>query len=141
MTRIVLACLALFAAASVAAVELTDTQRDAISERIRPVGESCMDGDASCGAPSAAAAGGAARSGEDVYNAACLACHTTGAGGAPMLGDAAAWADRIAKGTDALHDSGLNGVAGTAMMAKGGCVNCSEEEITAAVDFMIERSQ
>ena len=142
MTRIVLACVALFAAFSVSAVDLTDAQRDAISERIRPVGESCMAGDASCGAAAAAAAGGgAARSGEEVYNAACLACHTTGAGGAPMIGDAAAWADRIAKGIDALYDSGVNGVPGTTMMAKGGCMNCSDEEVNAAVDFMVAGSQ
>lgn len=141
MTRLILACAALLAAFSAAAVELTDAQRDAIAERIRPAGESCLAGDASCAGPAAAAAGGAARSGEEVYNSACLACHTTGAGGAPMLGDAAAWADRIAKGMDALYASGLNGVAGTSMMAKGGCMNCSDEEVNAAVDFMVERSQ
>lgn len=141
MTRIILACAALIAAFSVAAVELTDAQRDAISERIRPVGESCLEGDSSCGGASAAAGGGAARSGEEVYNSACLACHTTGAAGAPMIGDAAAWADRIAKGIDALYEAGVNGVPGTAMMVKGGCVNCSDEEFNAAVDFMVKSSQ
>ena len=71
----------------------------------------------------------------------CMACHGTGAGGAPKFSDVAAWADRIAKGADALHTSGLNGVAGTAMMAKGGCMNCSDEEVIAAVDFMVAGSQ
>ena len=95
----------------------------------------------SCGGPAVAAAGGAPRSGEEVYNTACMACHSTGAAGAPKVGDAAAWADRIAKGMDALHASGVNGVAGTGMIAKGGCVACSDEEVYAAVDFMVAGSK
>ena len=40
-----------------------------------------------------------------------------------------------------LHDAGVNGVAGTGMIAKGGCMNCSDEEVIAAVDYMVEGSQ
>jgi cytochrome c5 len=76
-----------------------------------------------------------------VYESACSACHGTGAGGAPKYGDVEAWAPRIAKGMDALHQSGLNGVSGTGMMAKGGCMNCSDDEVIAAVDYMVEGSQ
>ena len=79
--------------------------------------------------------------GEAVYNEACMACHTTGAGGAPMLGNVEQWEPRIAKGIDALHNSGLNGVAGTAMMAKGGRADLSDEQVMAAVDYMVENSQ
>ncbi|MDH4039817.1 MAG: c-type cytochrome [Gammaproteobacteria bacterium] len=140
MTRIIFSILALGLAFSAAAVDLTDAQRAAMEERIKPVGENCMVGDSSCGGAAAAASSGP-RSGEEVYNAACMACHGTGAAGAPKLGDAAAWADRIAKGTDVLHNSGLHGVAGTAMMAKGGCMNCSDEEVIAAVDYMVAGSQ
>ncbi len=74
-------------------------------------------------------------------NAACTACHSTGAAGAPKYGDVAAWAPRIAKGIDALHQSGINGLPGTGMIAKGGCMNCSDEEVIAAVDYMVEGSQ
>ena len=133
--------LAALLACSALAVELTDAQRAAIEERIKPVGTSCMAGDSSCGGAAAAAAGGAPRSGEEVYNTACMACHATGAAGAPKLGDVAGWGPRIAKGTDALYASGVNGVPGTGMVAKGGCVTCSEEEIRAAVDHMIAGSQ
>jgi cytochrome c5 len=140
ITRIAFSVFALCLALSAAAVDLTDAQRTAIEERIRPVGENCMVGDSSCASAVASASSGP-RSGEDVYNAACMACHSTGAGGAPKLGDIAAWADRIAKGTDALHSSGVNGVAGTGMIAKGGCMNCSDEEVIAAVDFMVAGSQ
>lgn len=141
INRIVFSVLAALLAFSAAAVDLTDAQRAAIEERIKPVGDNCLQGDATCGGPAVAAAGGAPRSGEEVYNTACMACHSTGAAGAPKVGDAAAWAARIAKGTDALHASGVNGVPGTGMMAKGGCVTCSDEEIYAAVDFMIAGSQ
>jgi cytochrome c5 len=140
MTRTVFSILAILLATSAFAVELSDRQRAEIEERIAPVGEVCMQGDSSCGGAAVAASTGP-RSGEDVYNSACMACHTTGAGGAPMLGDVAAWADRIAKGNDALYASGVDGVPGTGMIAKGGCMNCSDEEIHAAVDYMVAGSQ
>jgi cytochrome c5 len=141
INRITFSLLALCLACSVTAADLSDAQRAAIEERIKPVGESCMQGDSSCGGAPVAAAGSGPRSGEEVYNTACMACHSTGAAGAPKLGDAAAWADRIAKGTDALYASGVNGVPGTGMIAKGGCATCSDEEIHAAVDYMIAGSQ
>ena len=140
MTRILVSFLALGLAVSAFAVDLTEAQRAAMEERIQPVGESCLLGDSSCGGAATVASSGP-RSGEEVYNAACMACHATGAGGAPLYGDVAAWADRIAKGTDVLHDSGVNGVAGTGMIAKGGCMDCSDEEVVAAVDYMIAGSQ
>jgi len=140
ISRLTLFLAAVGLAAAAAAVDLSDDQRAAIEERIKPVGDVCLHGDTSCGGAVAAASAGP-RSGEDVYNAACMACHTTGAGGAPVLGDVAAWADRIAKGNDVLYDSGVNGVPGTGMIAKGGCMTCSDEEIHAAVDFMVVGSQ
>ena len=125
---------------STSALAVSDKQRAEIEERIKPVGDVCLQGDNTCGVVVAAASSGP-RSGEDVYNAACMACHSTGAGGAPKLGDAAAWVDRIAKGVDTLYDSGVNGLSGTGMIAKGGCMNCSDEEVHAAVDFMVDGSQ
>ena len=140
MTRTVFSLITLLLAASAFAVELSDQQRAAVEERIAPVGEVCLQGDTSCGGPAVASSSGP-RSGEDVYNSACMACHSTGAGGAPKVGDVAAWADRIAKGNDVLYASGVEGVPGTGMIAKGGCMNCSDEEIHAAVDFMVAGSQ
>ena len=140
--RIAISLLGFALAFSVSAQDLSDAQRADIETRIKPVGEVCMEDDNSCGGPAVAAGGSAgARSGEDVYNAACMACHSTGAAGAPKLGDASAWADRIAKGSDALYASALTGVAGTGMMAKGGCMNCSDDETKAAVDYMVTGSQ
>ena len=142
----VLSALTLICVAAAQAVQLTDEQRAAIEARIRPVGDVCLRG-AACGGipmPALAAVGAAAApavDGEATYNTACLACHATGAGGAPIVGDVAAWADRIAKGADALHNSGLNGVAGTTMMAKGGRADLSDAAVIAAVDFMISSSR
>lgn len=134
--------LLLLAATTVAcafALAVTDEQAAEIEARIKPVGDVCLQGDASCGVKVAASTG--PRSGEDVYNAACMACHSTGVAGAPKVGDAAGWAERIPKGMDVLYDSGVNGLAGTGMIAKGGCMNCSDEEVRAAVDFMVDGSQ
>ena len=94
---------------------------------------------------SAAFAAGAALAadGEAVYNQACMACHAQGVAGAPKLGDAEAWAPRIEKGKDALYQNSINGFQGeTGMMPpKGGFANLSDEEVKAAVDYMVEQAQ
>lgn len=124
--------------ASISVFALTEEQLEAIHERIAPVGQVCMQGDASCGA-AVAAAGGGARSGQDVYDASCMACHGTGAAGAPKTGDAAAWAARMDKGLETLHEHAIEGF--NAMPAKGLCMTCSDEEVIAAVDYILEQSQ
>ena len=130
----------LFLLAPIAAValDLTEQQRADIEARIAPFSMVCVQGE-TCGGE--AIAGAAGRSGEDVYNGACMACHTAGIAGAPKVGDQVAWIDRIAKGMDALYDSGINGVAGTGMIARGGCADCSDDEIRSAVDYMVNSSR
>jgi len=103
--------------------------------RTQPVGELCKAGEA-CGQTTAAASGGQARSGEEIYNQFCFACHNTGVGGAPVHGDASQWAPRIAKGEDALWQSLNNGL--NAMPPKGTCMNCSDEELHAVLAYMTE---
>lgn len=58
------------------------------------------------------------RAGEEVYKAQCVACHASGAAGAPKFGDASAWTARIATGYDVLLTSALKGKG--AMAAQGG---------------------
>lgn len=126
-----------------------DMSVEAIAARIAPVGK--LNTGAAIAAPAPAlapavteapaTASAAARSGEDVYNSSCLACHATGAAGAPKLGDSAAWSPRIAKGMEALVQSAINGVPGTSMMAKGTCTDCSVEELKLAVEHMTSKSQ
>ena len=81
----------------------------------------------------------AAIDGEAIYKSVCSACHGTGVAGAPIVGDAAAWAPRIAKGQDALVASALGGKG--AMPPKGGAMNRSDAEIRAVVMYMMQRGQ
>lgn len=78
-------------------------------------------------------------SGEQVYKKSCQSCHASGAAGAPKLGDIVAWKPRVDKGLEALYSSALKGVPGTAMMVKGTCATCSEEELRATVDYMVSK--
>ena len=73
------------------------------------------------------------KSGEEVYKAQCVACHGTGAAGAPKFGDAAAWGPRIATGYDALVHSALKGKG--AMGAQGGG-DFEDLEVGRAVVYM-----
>ncbi|PWQ99811.1 c-type cytochrome [Leucothrix pacifica] len=73
--------------------------------------------------------------GINTYAKNCYVCHDSGAAGSPKLGDTTAWSERLAKGQDALYDSAINGV--NAMPARGGNSALSDEDIQAAVDYMI----
>ena len=110
---------------------------DEISARLTPVGSLCRAGD-DCGVV-AVAAPTAPRSGEEIYNSFCFACHAAGVGGAPVLGDAAQWAPRIDKGMDALWTTMQNGL--NAMPPKGTCMNCSDDELRASLDYVLEGVQ
>lgn len=111
---------------------LTDAQAEKIRDRIKPVAEVCVQGD-DCGGPVVAVVTGP-RSGEAVYAAACTTCHAVGVAGAPKKGDVAAWDKRLAKGFDATLANAINGL--NAMPAKGLCMDCSDDELTAAIKFM-----
>ena len=104
---------------------------EAIAARLRPVAD---DGytlkDAS--APKVLLAGDA------VYTANCAACHTSGAAGAPKLGDAAGWGARIAQGYDTLLKHAIEGIR--AMPAKGGNPDLDDVEVARAVVYMANQS-
>ncbi len=125
------------------------TVQAAIDERIKPVGRVLLMGDAELAAAAAAAVAvptpvATVMTGPQVYNAACIVCHQPGvATGAPTIGDMAAWAPRIAQGMDTLYMHALQGFQGTAgyMPPKGGRVDLSDDEIRAAVDYLIEESR
>jgi len=83
------------------------------------------------------------RGGEEIYSAKCAMCHDAGIAGSPKVGDAAAWTARIAKGEAVLIENATKGFQGDAgmMPPKGGCFDCADEEISAAVEFMVAKSQ
>ena len=147
VSMVIAAIAAVIAVAAQAQIEPSKEQKAEIAARIAPACSVCVQGESCGGMPAGAAGAGgagdtvAAVDGEGTYNSACMACHMTGAGGAPVVGNVDAWAPRIAKGTDALHSSGLNGVAGTTMLAKGGRADLSDQEVIDAVAYMVEQSQ
>ena len=76
------------------------------------------------------------RSGEEVYNIGCAACHTAGIAGAPMLANQSQWGGRLDKGLETLTNNAYNGY--NAMPAKGLCMDCSKEEIERSVQYMLD---
>jgi cytochrome c5 len=81
-----------------------------------------------------AAAGSAGLSGEQVVKQVCSGCHESGKGGAPRIGDRAAWANRVSRGVNAVTDSAIHGHAG--MPARGGMASITDPEMRAAVLYM-----
>ncbi len=76
---------------------------------------------------------------EQVYQATCFACHGTGAAHSPEVGDQIEWEIRLEKGMDTLVQntiSGLNGI----MPPRGLCASCSDEQLKAIVEFMVQSS-
>ncbi len=131
------AMMAVFASLPLQADAVPPGSDDDIRERLAPFGSLCRAGD-ECGSATAVADTGPL-SGEDVYNQFCFACHATGASDAPLFADVEAWAPRIAKGMDELVASTINGLG--MMPPKGSCMNCSDEELQAAVDYIVETAQ
>ena len=120
----------------------------AVAERIRPVGQVYLPGEEhQAAAPTVETAVEpdpvvTALSGPQVYNSACLSCHGAGIAGAPILGDAAAWAPRVAQGVDLLKEHAIDGYTGAVgfMPAKGGRVDLSDQEVADAVEYMVGES-
>ncbi|MCE3270634.1 MAG: putative Cytochrome c [Ramlibacter sp.] len=71
--------------------------------------------------------------GEAVYKAQCTACHTAGVAGAPKLGDAASWANRLATGFEALVQSALKGKGAMPPQAGG---DFNDVEVARAVAYL-----
>jgi cytochrome c5 len=78
------------------------------------------------------------QTGEAVYKAACLACHASGAAGAPKFGDVAGWAPRIAQGYDTVLKHAIEGIRG--MPAKGGNADLDNIEVARAVVHLVNAS-
>ncbi len=113
---------------------------DEIAERIKKVGTVCVEGKdcalvARVGSVASAGAGV-----ETNYNQTCATCHNAGVAGAPKFAELADWTPRIAKGMAQLYNSAINGVP-PAMPAKGMCFACSDEDLKALVDYMVDAAK
>ncbi len=71
------------------------------------------------------------------YAKTCGICHDAGVANAPKFGDAEQWASRIIKGKDRLYMSSIIGMP-PAMPARGMCFSCSDDDLKALVDYMVE---
>jgi len=78
------------------------------------------------------------RSGKQVVEASCFACHGSGANGAPKIGDKQAWAKRSAQGLTSLTASALKGIR--QMPPHGGNTNLTDTEIERAITYMVNQS-
>ena len=120
----------------------------AVVERIRPVGEVYLPGEEQQAAAPVVETAAApepvatAMTGPQVYNSACIACHSAGVGGAPIVGDVAQWTDRIAQGMVTLATHAIEGYTGSAgyMPPKGGRLDLSDDEVASAVEYMVNES-
>jgi cytochrome c5 len=81
--------------------------------------------------------------GKSVYSQSCALCHDSGIGGAPVVGNAAEWSDRVAAGASTLYTHAIDGFQGQAgmMPPRGGFAQLSDTEVRQAVDFIMEQSQ
>lgn len=73
--------------------------------------------------------------GKQVFEQVCFTCHGTGLNDAPVIGDGFVWDDRKEKGLAALLRNALDGLG--YMPPRGGCLDCSDAEIEAAVKYLV----
>ncbi|MGH8525853.1 MAG: c-type cytochrome [Gammaproteobacteria bacterium] len=150
--------------------EPTEEEKQAIAERIAPVGQvevapatesvaasaaseqvpsahRAESGQASALAENAPAPAAESASPDDkgkaVYDGSCFACHTSGLAGAPKLGDKAAWEPRVAQGMETLVAHAIQGFQGRSgmMPPKGGRTDLGDADVKAAVMYMVDQSR
>ena len=119
-----------------AAMEEPVDTMEAIAMRIQPL--VVLDDMRSSMNAASAAGDTASKSPDQLYQGACLACHSTGAAGAPKIGDSAAWTQRIAKGMDSLITSAINGVG--AMPPRGGS-QYNDEQMRVVIEYIVAESE
>lgn len=116
-----------------------EVEQEDIQQRIAPVGQVNIESEDNKAAPSASIetpAVAAQAPGEATYDQYCTICHAQGVAGAPKFRNAADWGPRVtAKKLEGLLQSSKVGL--NAMPAKGTCATCSDEELKAAISYML----
>ncbi len=111
--------------------------KKAIEKRIAPVGQVCVEGQ-ECAEESlfSSSSVSSMRTGKEVYDASCTTCHAIALAGAPRFGDKLSWGERANEDLDHLVETVTNGLGG--MPPMGLCMDCSQEELTEAVQYMLD---
>lgn len=135
-----------FSLLSLSAFSLSEPDKEAIAKRIAPEGQvSVVEApkseitSATTTKPSATTLVAAPPDGKTVYEQHCQMCHATGAANSPKFGNQNDWKKRIAQGENTLVEHALHGYKN--MPPKGGCPECSNESVAAAVKYMTEHSK
>ena len=109
----------------------------AIEKRIAPVGQVCVEGQDCAQEVSLVSSNpDVIRSGEEIYEAACTTCHAIGLAGAPLFGSKVIWGERANEDLSVLVETVTNGLGG--MPPMGMCMDCSQEELTNSVQYMLD---
>jgi cytochrome c5 len=115
-----------------------DSQVDSATlERIKQIGEVRID--SNIAVASSETSEQVERSGEEVYNTKCQACHSSGMNGAPKFASLEDWAPRIERGIDDLLMVAIAGKGG--MPPKGTCMDCSDNELKSTIQYMIDSAK
>lgn len=112
-----------------------DMSSSAIERRIKPVGQVNIAENTTT--PTADTNSANAGSGAETYKKFCTVCHAAGVAGAPKTGNVADWAEREKKGMDGLLKTAIKGL--NAMPPKGTCMSCSDDELKAAIKYMLPK--
>lgn len=111
---------------------------EAVARRIKPAGQVVLGESpppAPAAAPAAVAKAAGPADGKGVFEKACNACHGAGLMGSPKAGDKAAWGPRLVQGKPTLYEHAIKGIR--MMPAKGGNAALADDEVKAAVDYML----
>ncbi len=108
------------------------------SRRVLQLGTIALAAGMLVNSPGAAGAQNEARSGKEVVDAVCIACHGSGANGAPKIGDRKAWGKRAAQGLTSLSQNAINGIR--QMPPHGGNSGVTDVEIERAIIYMVNQS-
>mgnify|MGYP002633052300 CR=1 FL=1 len=116
----------------------TDMSVPAIMTRLSPEGVVDVEGAPKVAVMTNLDAARPERGGSEIYQSVCVLCHATGAAGAPLFGNRAAWAPRKTKGMAVLLDHALHGY--NYMPPRGSCTDCTASEIKEAIRYMLSKA-
>ncbi|VEB33016.1 cytochrome c5 [Legionella sainthelensi] len=112
-----------------------ETQQQEIQLRIQPIGQVSVQNEVKSENKTTRDE----ELGQEIYERYCVVCHKDGLAGAPRFRNEQDWKPRLTGRTlDDLVASSLKGL--NAMPAKGTCIKCNEDDLKAAISYMLPKS-